>query len=98
MSQAGGELHVFSDLMMRTTIGAATHQEWQEWAAQCTCTWDETKDADERGSHFATAETDGGVRGECSLHQVVQECCEYIALIDGDWLQIADWYRLEVRR
>jgi hypothetical protein len=97
MTQAGGELHVFNDLMMRTTIGAATHQEWQEWAAQCQCTWDAAKDADERGSQFATAETDEGVSAECSLHQVVGACCEFVGLIDSDWVEIADWYRLGYR-
>ena len=124
MTQAGGELHVFNDLMMRTTIGAATHQEWQEWAAECRCTWDDAKKegeevretesrsasperkgadqgdlgrerSDAQTSHFATADTDDGISQECALHQVVKACCEYIGLIDADWLQIADWYRME---
>jgi hypothetical protein len=94
MMQAGGELHVFQDLLMRTTIGAATHEEWQEWAANCHCTWNDESE-DDRSSHFPTADTDDGVAEECGLHQVVKACCDYIELIDADWMAIADWYRLD---
>jgi hypothetical protein len=95
MQQSQGELHTFQHILMTTGIGQATHTEWQEWAAECTCTWDQAKTPNERGAMFATHETDDGVNEDCQLHQVVAACLEYTELIDADWLKIADWYRIE---
>lgn len=92
MSQANGELHVFNDLLMRTTLGSSTHQEWQEWAAQCACNWGTERPDEQRGNYFTTSDTDDGIDPECTLHQVVAGCSTYLALIDADWLAIADWY------
>ncbi len=96
-SKADGELHTFQHFIETTTLGSATHREFQEWAAQCQCTWDEGRSSDARGSYFATAKTDAAINEICSLHQVIEACSDYCELIDVDWTKIADWYRIEGR-
>lgn len=92
--QADGELHTFQHLLSATTIGSATHQEWQEWAARCQCTWDADRTADERGIYFATAATDPGISPECPVHAMIAAACSYCEIVDGDWMHIADWYKI----
>ncbi len=97
MSSTRGELHLFNDQLMRTTIGEATHAEWQEWATACQCSWDRERSPDDRQSYFAHSGTDSTVDPGCSMHQVIKACSEYVEAIDADWMRIADWYQIEQR-
>lgn len=87
---ANQELHGFLGRLADTELGRATHQEWQEWCASCECSWPPTTEAD----YFPTARSQPGISSECQVHQVVEACGLYCELIDKDWRQIADWYRL----
>ena len=95
MQQSQGELHTFQHILMTTGIGQATHAEWQDWAAECTCTWDLKRTVQDGDSMFANHEADEGVSATCQLHQVIAACLDYVSLIDADWLKIADWYRIQ---
>ena len=92
MKQSDGELHQFQHLLKSTTIGQGTHAEWQQWASECACTFDTKRREEERGTYFATKDTDPGIAEDCALHQVIAACQDYLAIIDRDWLGVADWY------
>jgi hypothetical protein len=100
----GGEVHYFLNLLARTSIGQATHREWQEWVATCQCRWEEVPDANheatERPEYFPTSAHHPGIEASCQVHQVITACGRYADLIDLDWHKIADWYHLgdRVRR
>jgi hypothetical protein len=89
----GQELHTFMQLLGRTDIGRATHDEWQQWVTTCQCTWQEPEDGASDG-YFPTTRTDVGIAADCQVHRVIEACSDYCNLIDQDWRQIADWYHL----
>lgn len=71
----------------------ALHQEWQEWAATCSCGW-------ELGSRvgreeFPTHRGHPGISAQCDLHILVTACNDFTLILDDAWDQIADWYRDE---
>jgi len=94
MKNAAQELHLFQHTLDTTTIGSATHAEWQEWAATCRCTW-VAEEASPSDRHFPDPSTHSGISSECQVHAVVAACNDYCALIDADWLAIADWYQID---
>ncbi len=90
--QAGGELHPFRRLLETDRIAAATEVEWHDWAADCHCTWEASKEVEQE--HFPTHRHHPGIDKHCSLHAIVTACNGYTTLIDDDWARVADWYRL----
>lgn len=87
----GRELHHFLNYLKATTIGQETRREWQEWAAECRCTWDLDGHSSEN-EYFPTRKHHTGIAEDCGLHLIVSACAEYCDLIDRDWQKIADWY------
>lgn len=96
MKNAGQELHLFQHIMNTTTIGTATHAEWQEWAAACKCVWD-PNDEYESDRHFPDASTHRSIGEGCQLHAMVAACNDFCSIIDSDWLKIADWYQIDAQ-
>jgi hypothetical protein len=94
----GQELHAFLDVLKSDRIGRATHDEWQEWAATCACTW--TEDGDTSDEHFPTTRHLDGIDPNCSLHLVVAACGDYVDLVDREWSKIANAFHIpeNVRR
>jgi hypothetical protein len=91
--QAGGELHRFRELLKTDHIAAATEVEWQEWAGECRCTWDESAEVEQE--HFPTHRHHGGIDQRCQVHSVITACNDYCTLVDDDWQRVADWYRID---
>jgi hypothetical protein len=92
------ELHGFLERLASTDIGRKTHEEWQDWAATCACTW--PPGTSPETDYFPTARNQPGISADCQVHQVVAACGLYCELIDTDWRKIADWYRFgdEIRK
>jgi hypothetical protein len=86
------EMHGFLDRLMNSVIGRKTHQEWQEWAGACQCTWN--VGADIGDSYFPTTTKQNGISVDCQVHQVIDACGCYCWLIDEDWHRTADWYQI----
>lgn len=84
------ELHGFLSRLESSEIGGKTHQEWQDWAATCACTW--KPGADTQGEYFPTTLTEKGISQDCQVHQAIEACGSYCKLIDEDWRRTADWY------
>jgi hypothetical protein len=95
----GQEMHTFLILLMSTTAGRETHDEWQEWVSTCACVFAEPHGTETGDSYFPTRRTDEGISDTCQVHRVIEACGEYCDLVDQDWGRIADWYHLgEIRR
>lgn len=89
----GQELHGFLERLAASDLGRQTHQEWLDWCATCSCTWDAS--AVPEADYFPTAKNQEGISTECQVHQVIGACGLYCDLIDKDWRKIADWYHLD---
>lgn len=66
--------------------------EWNEWAGQCRCIWQEN--AEVAREHFPTHRHHAGIDRRCPIHSIIAACNDYTTLVDDDWRRIADWYRL----
>lgn len=86
------EMHGFLERLTASEPGRATEQEWQDWAANCSCSWAIGSTNDEE--YFPTSAHHSGIQESCELHQLIAACGTYCDLIDQDWRQVADWYRL----
>jgi hypothetical protein len=89
------ELHGFLDRLASSEVGRATHHEWQEWVATCSCTWPPGRTPETE--YFPTSRSHKTISDGCTVHRVVSACGRYCELVDQDWLKIADWYRLDDR-
>lgn len=88
----GQELDHFQSMLTSTVTGTERLGEWLIWCGACQCTWDTNADTEGR---WPTSATEPGIAETCQLHKVVAACDVYCALIDDEWLKIADWYHLD---
>jgi hypothetical protein len=93
-ADGGCELHPFLTTLAGSDIGRATHDEWQNWVADCNCTWDLAAASPRADEYFPIRDHHDGIRETCQLHEVVLACATYCDVIDGEWLKIADWYHV----
>jgi hypothetical protein len=89
---AGRELHPFLIALADDDFGRATHQEWQDWARRCRCTW--PLDTDNEKEFFPTARHHRGVSDDCPVHLTVAACNDYCDLIEREWRRIADAFHI----
>ena len=88
-----GEMHSFLEALRDDRIGMATHDDWQEWLQSCTCRWTAATH-DTAVEYFPTARYHPGIDPQCLVHQTVEACGRFCALIEQEWMKVADWYGL----
>lgn len=86
------EMYGFIKGLFATEPGRLNEQEWQDWAAECECTWEPAASRDDEP--FPTWRHHKGISERCDVHQVIVACGTYLDLVDQGWRQVADWYRL----
>jgi len=86
------EMYGFIKGLFATEPGRLNEQEWQDWAAECQCTWEAAASRDDEP--FPTWHHNRGISESCDVHQLIAACGTYITLIDQGWRGVADWYRL----
>ena len=96
---SGGEADHFLDRLSSSQIGEATLEEWIAWLGTCDCNWEPSRH-DETVEYFPSGRYHSGISSDCFVHQTVEAASRYCAIIEQEWLGIADWYSdaLETRR
>ena len=87
-----GGRHEFLNRLAASKIGMDIHDDWQQWASECECTWEHPEDPAEV---FPTRHNHPGIDKNCGLHLMVEACGDYCILIDEDWFRIQDWYSID---
>jgi hypothetical protein len=85
------ELHPFLESLQRSSIGRATHDEWQECLGRCNCKW-AAGEHDPGVEYFPTSRYHQEIRPDCPVHRTVEACNRYCAVIEQEWLKVSDWY------
>jgi hypothetical protein len=91
LDEANGQLHPFLNRLADDPVGAATHDDWQEWLASCDCRWDPA-DEQPAAEYFPTGRYHQGIGPDCLVHCVVGGCNRYCTIIEDEWQKVADWY------
>jgi hypothetical protein len=93
IGEAGDEIHLFLTIIQGDAIGRALHDEWQVWLGTCSCRWQE-ESHDPSIEYFPTARYHGGIEAACRVHRTIEACTLYCAVIEAEWLRVADWYSI----
>ena len=86
------ELDPFLTALAADKIGNALHDEWQQWAATCECTWP----LGERAGRemFPTHLNHPTISLQCDMHALVAACNDFCLILGDAWDQIADWIEI----
>jgi hypothetical protein len=96
-AQADHEMHEFLLALQDDPIGKATRKEWQDWLSACQCKWT-AEQHDPSIEYFPTARYHGEIVPACPTHQAIEACSRFCALIEQEWLKVADWYSIPSTR
>jgi hypothetical protein len=94
VDEAAGEMHPFLSRLQEERIGRSTHDEWQRWLGRCQCSWDPAAH-DVAIEYFPTARYNSGIHAACLVHRTIEACGTFCALVEHEWMKVADWYGLE---
>lgn len=93
LEESGGEINGVLAKLQGDAIGLATHDEWQEWAGGCGCSWSPDLH-DPVVEYFPTSRYHREIDPECLVHRTIEACGNFCALIEHEWLKVADWYQI----
>lgn len=91
LAEASGELHEFLRRLGADDLAIATHADWQVWLASCACEWDQAHH-DPVAEYFPTSRYQAGIVPECEVHRTIEASTRFCAVIEAEWLRVADWY------
>lgn len=91
--ESGDERHEFLNRLADSKIGMAIHDDWQDWASECQCTWEPPDEP--RPEYFPTHRNHPGIDPKCGLHLMVTACGDFCQLIDEGWFRLQDWYSID---
>ncbi len=86
----GEELHGFLGRVATDAIAKETHDEWQQWAGDCRCTW--TLGERHGREAFPIHRNHPGISEKCPMHTLIAACNDFCLILDDAWDQVADWY------
>ncbi len=86
----GQEIHQFLKHVPPDDYLMGIHEDWQDFARSCECTWDSEKKIGR--SHFPIAPNYPGIDAGCPVHKLLSLCNDYLLIVDDAWDEIADWY------
>lgn len=89
-----GEMHPFLSRLREDPLGRATCDEWRTWLGTCACSWN-SKDHSTDIEYFPTARFHRDIAPECNVHQAIEAANRYCAIIEHEWLRVADWYHID---